>query len=279
MKTILVPVNFTDVSRNAAKFAKKFAEKLGYEKIVLYNTYETPIPQNSDPMGIISGPLTMYDVQEFKKISEQGLLQLKNELTIDIAEKITIDTISEYGGMSSVETDEICEKIGADLIVTGTSDENFLDDNGSDAINLAKSTNIPLIAVPINCSFKRIDKIVLACDLKKVAETIPVGAIKKILDTTHAKLLVLHIQQNDDDEYLANQKLVLHQQFDAYNPEYHYIKNPEFAEAINSFTESNNIDLIITIPKKHGWLEGLFKTSHLKALAFHSNIPLLMVHD
>lgn len=72
MKTILVPVNFTDVSKNAAIFAIKLAEALDYKKVVLYNTYETPIPQNTDPMGIVSGPLDMYDVKEFKSISELG---------------------------------------------------------------------------------------------------------------------------------------------------------------------------------------------------------------
>jgi hypothetical protein len=71
----------------------------------------------------------------------------------------------------------------------------------------------------------------------------------------------------------------LHEQFDAYSPAYYYEKSDDFANAINTFSEQNSVDLIITIPKKHGWLEGLFKNSHLKALAFHSNIPLLMVHE
>lgn len=278
MKTILVPVSFTDVSRNAARFALQLAAQIGYEKIVLYNAYEAPIPQNSDPMGIISGPLSMYDVQEFKKISESGLKQLKDSLSSDVTSTISIETLSEYGGMTTMEVDEICEKIGADLIVTGISDDGFLDDSSSDAINLAKSTTIPLIAVPSNCTFKPIQNIVLACDLKKVLETVPVGAIQQILDATKAKFYVLHIEENEDKENLE-EELSLHKKFDGYQPEYHHVKSTAFAEAINTFTEENNIDLIITIPKKHGWLEGLFKSSHLKALAFHSHVPLLMVHE
>jgi nucleotide-binding universal stress UspA family protein len=278
MKTILVPVNFTDVSKNAAQFALQLAKQLNCEKVVLYNAYEVPIPQNSDPMGIISGPLSMYDVQEFKAMSENGLAHLKDSIIGDVPTTISLEILSEYGGMTTLGIGEVCKKTGADLMIAGTSDDSFFDDSGSDAIHLAKSTTVPLIAVPYKSTFKTIKNIVLACDLKKVAETVPVGAIKKILDETQATFSVLHIQETDDKN-LAEEELVLHEQFDTYNPQYHYVKNPEFTDAINAFVDANNIDLIITIPKKHGWLDRLFKTSHLKALAFHSHVPLLMLHD
>jgi hypothetical protein len=39
------------------------------------------------------------------------------------------------------------------------------------------------------------------------------------------------------------------------------------------------VDLIITIPKKMGWFDSLFRRSHTKMLAFHSHVPLMVVHE
>ena len=48
--------------------------------------------------------------------------------------------------------------------------------------------------------------------------------------------------------------------------------------AISTFSEGHNIDAIITVPRKHSFLESLFKSSHTKKLAYHSHVPILAIH-
>ena len=43
--------------------------------------------------------------------------------------------------------------------------------------------------------------------------------------------------------------------------------------------KTNNLDLVITIPKKHKLLEGLFKKSSTKQLVFDSHVPVMCVHE
>jgi hypothetical protein len=50
-------------------------------------------------------------------------------------------------------------------------------------------------------------------------------------------------------------------------------------DATNSFTSDHNIDLIVTVPRKHSFLMGLYKTSHTKKLAYHSHIPVAAIHE
>jgi nucleotide-binding universal stress UspA family protein len=50
-------------------------------------------------------------------------------------------------------------------------------------------------------------------------------------------------------------------------------------EGINEFAEKNNIDLLITIPKKHGLFDNLFKHSSTKELITQSHVPVMCVHD
>ena len=55
-------------------------------------------------------------------------------------------------------------------------------------------------------------------------------------------------------------------------------KGNGFTTSINQFAEEHAVDLIITIPKHHGLLDSLFTTSHTTKLAFHSHLPLMVIH-
>ena len=61
------------------------------------------------------------------------------------------------------------------------------------------------------------------------------------------------------------------------NNRYQYIVS-HFTEAVNDFALENNAGLVIIIPKKHNWFEGIFGHKHTKALAFHTSIPLMAIH-
>ena len=45
------------------------------------------------------------------------------------------------------------------------------------------------------------------------------------------------------------------------------------------YVEENNIDLLITIPKKHKLLDSLFKHSSTKQLVTQSHVPVMCVHE
>jgi hypothetical protein len=140
---------------------------------------------------------------------------------------------------------------------------------------------VPLIIVPAEAAFTPINTIVLACDFKKVVETTPVEPLKKILNATMAKLYVLNIDHNSkgftpDTPF---ESLMLHTLLQDYNPEYRFADNEDFIEGINQFAVQEQVDLIVTLPKKHGLFENLFKRSHTKMLAFHSHVPLMVIHE
>jgi nucleotide-binding universal stress UspA family protein len=50
-------------------------------------------------------------------------------------------------------------------------------------------------------------------------------------------------------------------------------------DAVNQFVEDKEIDLIITVPKKHSFLSNIFRSSYTKKLAYHSHVPIIAVHE
>jgi len=67
--------------------------------------------------------------------------------------------------------------------------------------------------------------------------------------------------------------------FEELHPAYDFIENEDMEQGINNFAEKNNLDLVITIPKKHTLLDGLFRKSATKQLIFHSHVPVMCVHE
>ncbi len=278
MQTILVPTDFSATAKNAAIYAIELAKQIGAAKVVIFNAYEAIMPTMTiDPTVPSIMPL---DIETYKNISESGLENFSKDLYEACNNQVVLETLSDLNTLVS-GISEAAEKTGASLIVMGITGGNALEESliGSNTVDVAKAITVPMIIVPPNAVFKTIEEITLAVDLKKVEATTPTEPIKNLLDAIKAKLFVLHVNDGEDEADKDDQMTILNGLLEGYNPEYFFVNNISFIDGINDFVDSKNVDLIITIPKKHSWFETLFQRSHTKLLAFHSHVPLMVVHD
>lgn len=277
MQSILVPTDFSANAYNAARYAMALAADVKATEIVLYNAYQPYVSEDPE----LSMPL-QTDVEAFRQISADGLAKMKATLEKEISSTIQLKLESEYNMVPQGIVDA-AKTFNAGFIIMGISGtESKLEEAivGSSAVDVSRHSEIPVIVVPAKATYSSIKKILLAVDFKKSAETTPVVAIKKLLDDTNAQLDILHVEANTADEVnLDAEKNIVENLFQNYNPQYHFLQGKVFTDAINQFALENNSDLIIVIPKKHGLFEGIFKRSHTKALAFHSHIPIMTIHE
>ena len=279
MKTILVPTDFSATAKNAARFAIELAKKIQAQKIILYNTYQSGFSVVADPMIPALGAL---DLEAIKEGSSEALDNFKAELIDYANDSITLETVSEFALLTDGII-ELAKTQKVDLIVMGITGGGALQENlfGSNTINVAKHINIPVLIIPQNARFTKFDNVLFACDFHKVVESTPVKPIRQLLDLTNAKLFVLHVDKSSKETVpdIKFESLMLDTLFTGYHPEYHFTDKGDFSERINEFVVEKEIDLIITIPKKHGLFDNIFKRSHTKMLAFHSHVPLMVIHD
>ena len=276
MKTILVPTDFSSTAKNAAMYAINFAKQLKYERIILYNAYQAPLTTDPDIAMI-----NTVDITELEKSSKTNLENFKMLLKPYCDASVTLDIISEYGAVT-YDINEICKSNEVDFIVMGVTGVGKVEETlvGSFAIDVARRSEVPVIIVPPDATFTKIEEVMFACDFSKVVETTPVESIKKLLDASEAKLFVVNIDHNNKrfNSDTPFESLMLDTLLYDYKPEYRFIDDPDFVEGINKAALDKQVDLIITIPKKMGWFEGLFKKSRTKMLAYHSHVPLMVVH-
>jgi len=59
---------------------------------------------------------------------------------------------------------------------------------------------------------------------------------------------------------------------------YDFIENKDIDQGLNDFAEKNDLDLVITLPKKHSLLERFFEKSTTRELIHESHIPIMFIH-
>lgn len=278
MKTILVPTDYSDTAKNAAVYAIHIAKQLQAARIVLYNAYQAS-PVMSEP----AMPAIPYiDLETLKDISAKGMKHFREFVEAGCPDTIQVEEKVEFAILAD-EVESICASTGAECIVMGVTGTSKLDEVliGSTAINVMKHTKVPVVIVPANNKFTSISNIVLATDLKDVVETTPSETMKQLLQATKANLHIVNVYE-DESEISADkvyQQELLNSLFKEFSPQFHVINNDHFVDGINEFVDRHNIDLIVAIPKKHGFFSGMFKERHTRRLAFHSHVPLMYMHN
>ena len=280
MKHILVPVDFSEPAKHAAHYAIALAEHLNAERVILYNAYQQPMP--ADPLLIepTMNAMEVYNVSDLSEISRDHLQRFKKEIQSDVPASLQIEVIGEFNELTE-GIQEICKAHRIDLVVTGiTLGDRFTETLvGSHALDIAKQITTPVLIVPPEAGYKPIQNILFACDYKQVAKTTPVLPLQKIITETGARLHVVHVKETEKKESLAGGSAMLKQLLGEALPQFYEVQNPNFAEAISTFVAQHDINLVVAIPKKHGFFEGLFRKSHIKTLAFHTHVPLLLMHE
>ncbi len=275
MKTFLVPTDFSDTSKNAARYAANIAKQYQDVQIILYNVSDE-ITTGSD-----STPLEEDDFSK-KKIMELALDSIRNELANITGCKITIVAEEDSSFIDALE--RFARHNDVDLIIMGITGSTKLEQifMGSNTLKIVERNTCPVMIVPPQALFKGIQDVMLTSDFKDVDRTMPVAPLRKVLDLFKANLHVVNV---DDEHYVEiteeykAQRAKLENILSAYNPQFYFIRLFDFVDAVNQFVEDKEIDLIVTIPKRHSFLGKMFKSSYTKKLAYHSHVPIIAIHE
>jgi nucleotide-binding universal stress UspA family protein len=263
------------VSINAVNFAMDMAVAVDASMLLL-NVYNIPVAYTDVPVVLIS-------VEELKKSSEARLEELKNRIVHVTSGKIKVYTEARMGNTVD-ELEELCKRISPFAVVMGAKGKSGIEKVvfGSTTLTAIRHLTWPVICVPPGKEYgKGIKKIGFACDFRHVVETTPVQFIKQMVKEFDAELHVLNVDYKEKHfrPETPEQSFLVHNMLEDVKPQYHFINNPDVEDGINEFAETNNLDLVIAIPKKHKLLEGIFKPSSTKQLVFQSHIPVMCVHE
>ncbi len=273
MKLIVVPTDFSPIADNALRYAMDMAVAMG-AGLQLINVYQLPISFSEVPLVTIS-------VDELRKISEDKLAELKHNINTITGGKINVYAESKLGDVAE-EVQKLCNTLHPFAVVMGTRGVTgvgkfFLGSNTMEVIGIS---GVPVIVVPPGAQFRPFKKVALTTDLRDVVETMDVEPVKDVVGFFNADLHVLNVdyERRRFTAATPEESLKLDTLLSGLHPVYDFIENKDVNEGITAFAEKNNIDLLITMPKKHSFIERIFEKSTTRELIHETHLPLMCIH-
>lgn len=261
MKKIIVPVDFSDTSLNAARFAAQMFKGHDSVHIILYHMFE----------------------KEEDDVTTRNYLE---NIRIELEKKgdKNIECVTELGDDFIDSLTRLAYQKSVTLIVMGITGKSELRQMfvGSDTLKMVDQNVCPVMIIPPEASFNEIKNVAFTSDFNDVVKTTPVLFIKSVLELFKPSL---HIVNVDNKHYVSlteefqQERAKMKEMFREYNPEFYFIGMNDFFEAIEQFVFDKKIDLIVTVPRYHSFLSIVFKGTHTKNLAFHSSVPILAAHE
>ncbi len=256
IKTILIPFDFTPVSKNALDFAIDFIGIDSEIKILLAHITEEGMSAKLD--------------DEFKAI--------KNEMGNF---RGPFEWVVKNGHLGNALL-EIQKTHKVDLVVMGTSGEQKLGELGNNTSKLAVAIDqCPVIAVPVVSSGFKLKKIALVLGRDKIQDRSVLETLLAITRRFNAKVVVLTVRNDEgaygySDEEEGNEKL-LDYYLEGFYAHHAFIENTDIVAGVNEYVSANAIDMIAVLPLNHATGKKRSKGSLTKALAMHSQVPVLVI--
>lgn len=272
MKTILVPIDYSENSFNALHYAVNIAEHIK-AKVVLFHVFEVPVTTTEMPVIIMSP-------EELEGINNSKMNEIVNELKAKHNIEIVVESAPGY----SVE--EIARKIkylDADLTVVGIRGVSRLSELviGSVATGVVRHADHPVLIVPEHAQFEAPTKILFASDNMGISNPNTFKFLKEFATLFNSEVAVLNMTHKTDSSNDSEAPLIIDYSnfLQGINISYHTIEGEDIAESINSFLNTFNADIIVNIPRKHSFFDKITHESNTKKLAFHTHVPLLSLPD
>lgn len=260
MKDFIIPVDFSETSLNAVRYAASMLSGKANSRVILYNMFKDEEEAET---------ATQYLESLRAELEEKGIAN------IETVKELGTDLIDNLGRLAYQKT--------AELIIMGLSEKDEWRQlfTGSNTVKMAEQGVCPVMIIPQSAKYSGITNIALASDFKEVENTTPELAIKQVLEIFNSKL---HIVNVDNEHYVSltqeylTEREKMQKMFAEFNPEFYFIGMNDYYEAIEQFSKDKNIDLLIVIPKNHSFFNSIFSSSHTKKLAFNSSVPILAAH-
>lgn len=269
MQTILVPVDFSPVSRNASVYAAELA-RIFNSRLLLFHAYMLPTPVSEVPYVMVTADEMQKENEAFLK-KEADQLQATYGVQVEYLVRI---------GIASDEIRELIAEQSADLVVMGMKGAGGIDKIiGSTTTNVIRKVKIPVLIIPHDAGYKPIQHITYASDFSYKTNINLFTPLLKIAKTLGARIHILNVQKNVvKAEELAG-RTSTEKVFNGYDHEFVNIVDQSVTHGISEYLQQQDSQVLVMVAHAHTFFERIFSKSTTTAMAYETKIPLLVLQD
>lgn len=258
MKNILIPYDFSEVSKNALEYAIRFADKDPLINLFLLNIADG----NSDVKAT---------EEKFKKLIKKYKKPLFPEIHSLVREGEFVSSIIQ-----------LQKELKVDLIIMGTKGAQVGEENiATTTSKLVQEADLPVLVIPEKYKKFRLETIILSLGNEKIADRSPLYVLLEVSRKHRAQVHVLTIQQremaygySEDDE---SNETTLNYFLEMFYSHHSFHENEDIEKGILDYIVRNDMDMLAIMPKTHLPGSEASPGRLTRLLTLHSNVPLLVL--
>lgn len=287
VRRILVPVDFSDYSRNACMYAMSLAKKIKAE-IKILHVYYAPIVDLVPITDAYSIQVDMdINLREMEANAKKSLISFVNDIRSMASANKMDDVKIGYSLREGVTEDEIARMArdyNPGIIVLGTKGkgEKQSDIIGSVVYRVLDRTKVPVLAIPEHSAYdtvREVKNIAYATEFDD-SDIVAIRRLLGILSEFKVKLHCIHFSKEArkpiDEIKMENLKAYFSKVHKGIEVNCHFLAGEDNLKEIEAFVQEKQIDLFSMINRKRGLLARLFNPGITRKLIYQSTIPLLI---
>ena len=288
LKKILIPVDYSDSSRLACKYAAKIACKLSAE-VKFFHAYFTPSLDMIELSGTaqIQSHLRDEVASDLESSEKNNAEEFLKEVEKSFAECKSIKIPISYEVKPGAPEDEIsayCEEYHPDMVIMGTHGKGSANTiMGSVTESMIRKLKCPVMAIPEHYQFEGSMNLKSLMYVTEFDES-DFASIKKLMNLTaplNLNIYCLHIGEEEgewDRVKMDGLKEYFRKAYGRSKVNCGFVSGKNLIENINGLVQSEKINILSLTSRRRNIIEKLFRENLTKKLFYHSNIPLLVFH-
>lgn len=275
MKTIIVCTDYSEPAGNAARYAAQLARRTG-ATLVLYHSFFLPLPLAETPVALPPAD-ALYDEHHLRlQAIGRELAQAYGIPTDCIASPLPV-----VDGLPA-----LVKKRHADLVVLGMGALSEFDRRvfGSTATRVIAQAAFPVLVVPRNVSFEPLRRILYACDYQAFPPGHAFSLMLALAGAFGAQVDVLHVEKPEPATASPRPKSAyrgphLESVLQGIKHQYTFLEEEDVVTGIEQSIREEEANLLVMVPRRHGFWDILFNRSTTHRMAYQTHIPLLVLPD
>ncbi|MFP4058994.1 MAG: universal stress protein [Bacteroidota bacterium] len=287
---IVVPVDYSDISRTACRYAFKIATRLKAE-IELFHAYYSPAMdliefagsdyrQNQLKSEVIPG------IEENERVAIESfkseILREAKRLGFNVSIKCII-----VQGIPEEEIIDYTREVEPDLVIMGTKnrpDRHRMIFSSITEIVLNK-IRVPLMMIPQNYSFIGLENIqnMLFVTHFDESDFQTIDKLMTLISGFELRIHCVHLEnrpQNTwDNVKLKGLEEHLRVKYNKTNTESTIIDSKNLLKNLDEYIIDKNINVIALTTRKRSLFQKLFRTGITRKIFYHTNLPLFVFHS
>jgi nucleotide-binding universal stress UspA family protein len=289
IKKILVPVDYSECSTFASRYAVKIACKVGAE-IRFFHTYYSPAFDLIELAGAVQTQAQLREevtnnLEESERATAESFIQRMRDYVKECGIQSSGFSYEIAPGVPEDEIIRYSEDYLPDLVVMGTHGKGtgVSAIMGSVTASVINRISLPIMAIPEKYTFvgeKNVKNVLYVTDFDE-SDFLSLRKLMNLTEQLDLDIHCVHIGDNTrawDQVKMDGLMEYFKKAYGKTQVTYSFVQPKNLLEDLDRLIKDRNINIISLTSHRRNIIDKLFRPSITKKLFYHTSIPLLVFH-